>query len=274
MDKVDKKDHWIQRSEFITAGEEIRLPDTPASYIKHEGYEIIIILSGSGVFQIEDRIYPVKKGDLFFIAEGEYHKMSVTRKVFCQYVDFRPSLLFNNPAVLRAFLSPFLNCLNRGSHRLAHHRELFGKVKSLIESVRGGPADAYGIFCEVVKLMEAFQRLKLPRVADSGTDSKALRPALDMIYRNYQGPLAITRMAESCRMSTSTFFRRFMAVYGKNPKSYLLELRINQASAMIRQTKRKISDIALEAGFPNLSNFNRAFLKKTGKSPLMYRQAG
>ena len=42
---------------------------------------------------------------------------------------------------------------------------------------------------------------------------------------------------------------------------------------MLRNSDRNISDIALECGFSNLSNFNRKFKEKLGTTPREYRKA-
>lgn len=42
---------------------------------------------------------------------------------------------------------------------------------------------------------------------------------------------------------------------------------------MLRQPQLKITDIMLETGFISKSNFNREFMRITGKTPTAFRQA-
>lgn len=63
---------------------------------------------------------------------------------------------------------------------------------------------------------------------------------------------------------------------GKSFTHHLLERRLEKAALMLRDARwddRKIADIAVEAGFTDLSYFNRAFRRKFGVTPSMVRAA-
>ncbi|WP_346344303.1 helix-turn-helix domain-containing protein [Gluconobacter cerinus] len=49
-------------------------------------------------------------------------------------------------------------------------------------------------------------------------------------------------------------------------------LRISRACNLLMTTKDPISVISAEAGFSNLSNFNRVFLEEKGVTPRRYRR--
>jgi two-component system response regulator YesN len=51
------------------------------------------------------------------------------------------------------------------------------------------------------------------------------------------------------------------------------EKRLPQAAWMLQNTHKKISDIANEVGYENISFFNRIFVAMHGMSPRQYRQA-
>ncbi|MGH9841866.1 MAG: helix-turn-helix domain-containing protein [Blastocatellia bacterium] len=53
---------------------------------------------------------------------------------------------------------------------------------------------------------------------------------------------------------------------------YVNELRVGLACKLLAESDAKITEIACEAGFNNLSNFNRQFLKFKQVSPKAYRQ--
>ena len=58
---------------------------------------------------------------------------------------------------------------------------------------------------------------------------------------------------------------------GKTYVGYLNELRINRACRALIETDLNITQIAYDAGFNNLSNFNRRFLDVKGMTPRAYR---
>ncbi len=66
----------------------------------------------------------------------------------------------------------------------------------------------------------------------------------------------------------SRFFRRRMA---KTFVSYVTEVRLSEACRLLLETDLTIVQIAFEAGFNNLSNFNRHFQNLRGMTPREYR---
>lgn len=59
---------------------------------------------------------------------------------------------------------------------------------------------------------------------------------------------------------------------GKTLKEYINDYRLEQAQKLLKDTEMRISDIALETGFDNISYFSTLFKKATGMSPNEYRK--
>jgi AraC family transcriptional regulator len=66
--------------------------------------------------------------------------------------------------------------------------------------------------------------------------------------------------------------RTFSAITGTTPHQYILRARLRRAAVRVRAEDTRILDIALDCGFDDLSNFNRAFRAEFGTSPLRYRR--
>ncbi len=50
------------------------------------------------------------------------------------------------------------------------------------------------------------------------------------------------------------------------------EYRIAEARRLLRETDLAVTQVMLEAGFQTKSNFNREFLRATGKTPSDFRR--
>jgi AraC-like DNA-binding protein len=68
-------------------------------------------------------------------------------------------------------------------------------------------------------------------------------------------------------MSLSTFKRHFINEYKMSPGKWLRDKRLQKAKKTIEQGELKPSDIYLDFGYKNLSNFSIAFKNKFGYSP-------
>jgi AraC family transcriptional regulator len=80
-------------------------------------------------------------------------------------------------------------------------------------------------------------------------------------------------LAREVRLSPYHFLRTFESVAGATPHQYLLRMRLRRAAVKIRTGSANILEIALDCGFGDVSNFNRAFRGEFGVSPRAYRQA-
>jgi transcriptional regulator GlxA family with amidase domain len=74
-----------------------------------------------------------------------------------------------------------------------------------------------------------------------------------------------------CHRSLSSFKREFQRCYGMPPGRWLLERRLERASALLNTTSMNVTQIAFECGFESSSHFSRAFKDKFGRTPRTFR---
>jgi len=60
---------------------------------------------------------------------------------------------------------------------------------------------------------------------------------------------------------------------GVSPSHYHINLRMDEAKRLLRETKRSVVEIALEVGYANPSHFAQLFRKETGLSRAITRPA-
>jgi AraC-like DNA-binding protein len=111
---------------------------------------------------------------------------------------------------------------------------------------------------------------KRPRLA-SRRDQRRVTEALRRIEAESDRSLSLRQLAQDAAMSPYHFLRTFRAVAGVTPHQYLLHTRLQRAAARLRCSDDKISAIATDAGFTDLSTFNRRFRRVLGSSPSAYR---
>jgi AraC-like DNA-binding protein len=101
-------------------------------------------------------------------------------------------------------------------------------------------------------------------------DLAHLRRARDLIDRDYAEPLDVPAMASAALMSPSHFSRKFRAVYGETPYTYLMTRRIERAQALLRQGM-SVTDTCVAVGCTSLGSFSSRFTEIVGETPSVYR---
>jgi AraC family transcriptional regulator len=72
-------------------------------------------------------------------------------------------------------------------------------------------------------------------------------------------------------LSPFHFLRIFTRVVGATPHQYVIRSRLRHAARALASSRRSVTEIALECGFNDLSNFARAFRRAAGNSPSAFR---
>jgi AraC-like DNA-binding protein len=86
-----------------------------------------------------------------------------------------------------------------------------------------------------------------------------------------QASFTLDHMAQEAGLGAYHFLRTFERLTGVTPHQYVLRRRLHRAALRLVSGGDKIVDIALDCGFGDLSNFNRAFRAEFRLSPRAYR---
>jgi AraC-like DNA-binding protein len=91
------------------------------------------------------------------------------------------------------------------------------------------------------------------------------------IERSLTGRLSLGRLAREAQLSPYHFLRTFQRVTGVTPHQYVRRARLHHAATRLVTDRSQVVDIALDSGFGDVSNFNRAFRAEFGVSPRQHR---
>ena len=93
-----------------------------------------------------------------------------------------------------------------------------------------------------------------------------------LMHRNYRKGLAIAEYAQATSLSESRFSHLFKETTGVSPHRYLLDIRIDRACELLRETDLSVAQICGEIGIGDQNYFSRVFKKMRGCSPSAYRK--
>lgn len=96
---------------------------------------------------------------------------------------------------------------------------------------------------------------------------KESSPFRKIVESKIHSNLKLEEIAFLCNMSLSTFKRQFISEYKVSPGKWLQDQRLQKAKETLEQGEQNPSDIYLDFGYNNLSNFSAAYKNKFGFSP-------
>ena len=90
---------------------------------------------------------------------------------------------------------------------------------------------------------------------------------------HYRENLTLENIAASAFLSSGYASRIFKKQMNISIMDYLLQLRMDEAKKMLRETTLSIDEIASKTGYADSSYFTKVFRKAMGMTPSRYRQS-
>src|ERR1700722_7296069 len=105
----------------------------------------------------------------------------------------------------------------------------------------------------------------------SGRETRRVIEAIRLVESDAAQPLELKDMAAVAGMSKYHFLRVFRRLTGMTPHRYLISARLRRAALALTSSRQPVIAVALDAGFGDLSTFNKTFRAVFGLTPTQYR---
>ncbi len=159
-----------------------------------------------------------------------------------------------------AFTDPVLNSLMERLHEELRRRQASPLVVQGI-----GQAIA-------VHLARNYAETANERSGSAALPSFKLRQITDWMAEHFTEEINLEQLAAQAGLSKFHFHRLFKSATGISPSRYHINLRMDEAKRLLRETKQSVMDVAIEVGYTNPSHFAQLFRRETGLSPSDYRR--
>lgn len=137
-------------------------------------------------------------------------------------------------------------------------------------AIRALRAKANEYLKKPVNLQELYAALaRLTPAGDATTDP--VERARRLIAEHPGRAHTTESLARQVGLSDRHFRRRFFEAYGKTPRRYLTEARMQRAADLLRTTRLGIEQIAHRIGYPSGLRFTRVFKRHFGLTPSEFR---
>ncbi len=100
----------------------------------------------------------------------------------------------------------------------------------------------------------------------------AVLKAVDFMRAQCHRPIGTDQVAAAAGLPRRTLDRVFCADLGRTVHDYFVELRMQEAKRLLRQTDLPLGEVARKSGYSSLSSFLRMFAARTGRPPREYRE--
>jgi len=262
-------------------------------YHAHQGLEMLIVHEGSGTVVVEQQIFELKPGKLFFFRPYQLHRIQINSSSDNPYIRsffvFEPELLEQALASFPA-LQQFFITIQR---ELYIEQQLSGldneQLHFLLNSyqARIKQASPEELLEEQLLFLTNFVHWIKPlahaqwnqginqdyplKTAKASSPSVA-EQMMRWIEQHYQEAFELDKLAHAVHLSPNHVSYLFKQQVGSSITEYLTARRIRQACWLLKFSELAIQEVGHAVGLSNFSYFCQLFKRHVGITPLQFKK--
>ena len=252
---------------------------------QHGELELMYIIESTGQYHVGNKVENFAPGDLMLIGSflphmhknaAEYYEDNDLRvkAVILQFsFDFVSSELFTYPEMNR--INDMIKLSANGIYfSVPKGGAIVTKMLSLLE-LKG--TERFLAFLEFLHLLSRCKNFRTfnttlnENYTSLHTDDRMVT-VLGYLNRNYTEKISVAEVAKLACMNKTAFCRFFKEKTGKTLVNYVNELRVAYACKLLLDGTISVAQASFQAGFNNLSGFNRVFRSLIQSTPTEYKR--
>ncbi len=222
----------------------------------HEGWEIILNISGEGYDRVGDETHLFSPGSILCVPPGVFHEKQAAQKFEDIYITTTDAQCFYGKKALTAQDDEFKSLEN--IFRLIYYYYY---------------RDSQTISPATESLFQALVQLLSARFQTRNIHPYALELQRGIIENFTDPEFTMASILEKLPVCEDYSRKLFQKEFHITPHDYLVKQRIEAAKSLLgANAGSPISQVALSCGFYDAHYFSRIFKKLTGLSPLQYQK--
>lgn len=253
----------------------------PVPLHSHNGFELIFVLDGTTAYEFHDgRSVDVPGGHFIVIPPRTLHRgvhdVRMPTTLCGLLLVSAPQARWRNTPFTSSNLrwmighfrraaltvNPFSRELKQLVTRLASDRRAF--KANLADAIV--QASLRSLTCAAI--LESARQLTIRRVPGP---IELVAAATAYLRQHLQEPIRIPDLVDHLGFGRARMFQLFKSGLGLTPNDYLQRLRVEKAQELLRETRKSVTQIALDTGFNSSQYFSTVFRRYTGQTPARYR---
>ena len=250
----------------------------------HDYVEMVYMCRGETTHRINGTELVLHEGELLMlgqharqsIAPAEEGDVAVNFIVRPEFFSGTLSYLGEEETPLRRFVVNCLTGQNEAGYllfRVADILPVQNLIENLVYTLTEEIPNRRGILQSTMGLLFAQLLNHTDALRFETEEQNEVLRVLRYIEEHYVDG-SLTEIAERLHYDLPHLSRMIRKMTGKNYKELLQEKRLSQAAWLLRNTDRRVDEIALSVGYENVSFFHRLFAARFGCSPKKYRDSG
>ena len=265
----------------------LRLDECPIRTHKHSFFELVYIMDGEGIHNINGNDFRYKPGSLYLLGPLTTHHFTVEKTTSFVFICFNNIYLKGITAGNEEQHSP-----ENWMHKLEYIFQSKQDQGEIIRNKRDQPlveAIIAGLTVEheqglnmqkelVQQLINTLitivaRNITIKCDAKTGGDSIALQ-IINYVHLNIYDAekLKAENIAEHFNISTNYISEYFKKQTGENLQQFIINYKLSLAETRLRHSNMRLNEIAFELGFTDESHLTKTFKKYKGESPAQFRK--
>lgn len=233
----------------------------------HHYAELFYVVSGRGLFQIENEQYPVTTQQLIIVNPNVIHTEVSYQSSPLEYIVLGIEGLEFTPDAREESRFQILDYRDNGSI-LTCLRNILTETENALPGFET-ICRAYMEILIVHLMRDTKFHLTSDPLPSSSSQCAAVRRYIDSHFKEQ---LTLEHLAEIAHINKYYLAHSFKEEFGISPISYQLSRKIEESCYLLQQTNMSLSEIAQVLGFSSSSYFSQIFRKAKNISPSDYRK--
>lgn len=244
-------------------------------------YQVLFVLAGKILYHVGEKRYEVSKGGIIVLNTLEEHTLEVLDYPYERYIIQINPTFFQHEVKYPEIISIFIKRPADFSHQLSLTESVWNYLYELVlemEKEYLGKRKFWEMYIgsDLRKMFITIFR----EYADSLSEMKIgagvaiAYKVLNYLDHRYTEDISVDSIASALFLNKHYIAHVFKDETGYSPMDYVISLRMNRAKALLTETDKNISEIAMECGYKDFTYFSKQFKKHTNLSPSKFRKAG
>ena len=247
---------------------------------RHDFFEVLFLLKGSGVHVIDGNRYEIKPPCVFFMSPGQAHKLELSNDIegfiFIFTSDF---YLLNRGNQDRLIEFPFFYTIHQDNPPLLLEKEsdvgfletLFKQGIAEIKNAMESTPDMLRSILDLILTTCASRYEMHDELLQKGKGQILVKKFFHLIEEHNQKNLLLSDYAQMIGVTPNHLTQIVKVLTGKTSSQIIKAKQLLEIKRLLAHTSLTVSEIANRLNFEDQSYFTKFFKRETGLTPVQYR---